>query len=138
MRCEVCGDILSSEHKETEAAGHKYTDTVTPPTCTERGYTTHTCSCGDSYIDSYENALGHSFGDYKYNNDATTERDGTETAKCERCTATDTRTKPGTRLPANPTAGAVLNVRPSQTVDYRSKVTVTATASNVPQGFFVA
>lgn len=138
VRCEVCGEILKTEQKETEATGHTYTDKVTPPTCTERGYTTHTCSCGESYIDSYKNALGHSFKDYKYNNDATTERDGTETAKCERCTATDTRTKPGTRLPANPTAGAVLNVRASQTVDYRSKVTVTATAANVPQGYFLA
>ena len=41
---------------------HIYTDIVTEPTCTERGYTTHTCTCGISYVDSYTNALGH---DYK-------------------------------------------------------------------------
>jgi hypothetical protein len=28
-------------------------DTVTPPTATEKGYTTHTCACGDSYTDTY-------------------------------------------------------------------------------------
>ncbi len=38
---------------------HEYEDVVTEPTCTEQGYTTHTCCCGDSYIDSYVEALGH-------------------------------------------------------------------------------
>lgn len=38
---------------------HVYDQNVTAPTCTEKGYTTHTCSCGDSYIDSYIDALGH-------------------------------------------------------------------------------
>jgi len=38
---------------------HSYTSRVTAPTCTEKGYTTYTCSCGDSYKDSYVDALGH-------------------------------------------------------------------------------
>lgn len=45
---------------------HTYEDTVTPPTCTAEGYTTHTCSvCGDAYTSDYtaidENA--HSFSE---------------------------------------------------------------------------
>ena len=32
---------------------HSYESIVTPPTCTEQGYTTHTCECGDSYVDNY-------------------------------------------------------------------------------------
>ena len=40
---------------------HSYEDVVTPPTCTEQGYTTHTCICGDSYVDSYVPALGHNY-----------------------------------------------------------------------------
>ncbi|MBQ7344109.1 MAG: hypothetical protein IJW53_05050 [Clostridia bacterium] len=32
---------------------HTYTRVVTPPTCEEQGYTTHTCECGDSYVDGY-------------------------------------------------------------------------------------
>ena len=40
---------------------HIYIDTVTVPTCTEKGYTTHTCACGESYTDTYVDALGHSF-----------------------------------------------------------------------------
>ena len=46
--------------------------------------------------------LGHSFTNYVYNNDATYEKDGTETAKCNRCDATDTRRKEGTKLVAAP------------------------------------
>ena len=34
---------------------------VTYPTCTAQGYTTHTCACGDSYRDSYVGALGHDY-----------------------------------------------------------------------------
>ena len=40
---------------------HRHEAVVTAPTCTEQGYTTHTCSCGDSYVDSYVDAIGHNF-----------------------------------------------------------------------------
>ena len=39
---------------------HNYVATVTAPTCTEQGYTTHVCAnCSDSYVDSYTKATGH-------------------------------------------------------------------------------
>lgn len=40
---------------------HSYTAAVTASTCTSRGYTTYTCSCGDSYVDNYRDALGHDY-----------------------------------------------------------------------------
>ena len=40
---------------------HNYASKVVQPTCTAQGYTIHTCSCGNSYKDSYVNALGHSY-----------------------------------------------------------------------------
>ena len=40
---------------------HVYTSAVTAPTCTERGFTTHTCACGENYIDSFVDALGHKY-----------------------------------------------------------------------------
>ena len=42
---------------------HSYEKNVTPPKCTEDGYTTYTCSCGDSYTDDEVNKLGHSWKD---------------------------------------------------------------------------
>ena len=42
---------------------HRYTETVTAPTCTEKGYTTYTCICGGSYEDNYTDAVGHSYAD---------------------------------------------------------------------------
>lgn len=52
-------------HAEWEPHTHSYADVVTAPTCTEAGYTTHTCTgCGDSYVDSHVAALGHSYVDY--------------------------------------------------------------------------
>jgi len=42
--------------------GHRYTSTVTKPTCTEMGFTTYTCvDCGDSYKADYTDAAGHSY-----------------------------------------------------------------------------
>ena len=44
--------------------GHQYTKAVTPPTCTEGGYTTYTCTvCGDTYTDDRTEPLGHDFHD---------------------------------------------------------------------------
>ena len=43
---------------------HSYTAAVTAPTCSERGYTTYTCSdpeCSDSFKSSYVDMLGHHF-----------------------------------------------------------------------------
>ena len=45
------------------ALGHNYVASVTVPTCTKEGYTTHTCDrCGDSYTDSRVPARGHTPG----------------------------------------------------------------------------
>ena len=43
-------------------------------------------------------ALGHSFTNYISDGNATYEQDGTKTAKCDRCDATDTIPDPGSRL----------------------------------------
>ena len=42
---------------------HEYAEVVTNPTCTEAGYTTHTCACGESYTDTPVDALGHAYTD---------------------------------------------------------------------------
>lgn len=68
----------------TDAHVHRYTETVTAPTCTERGYTTHTCDCGESYVDSYVDALGHA---YAVTDEvaATEEHGGYTVHTCSRC-----------------------------------------------------
>ena len=40
---------------------HNYSAVVTPPTCTEDGYTTYTCSCGHNYTADFVDALGHDY-----------------------------------------------------------------------------
>ena len=42
---------------------HNYEAVVTAPTCTEAGYTTYTCSCGDSYTADEVAATGHNYVD---------------------------------------------------------------------------
>ncbi len=59
-KCSVCDEILEAQ-KTVEAKGHDYKAAVTNPTCTAQGFTTYTCSCGDSYVSDYVNAKGHSY-----------------------------------------------------------------------------
>ena len=40
---------------------HIYEPVVTAPTCTEGGYTTYTCVCGESYVADETAALGHRY-----------------------------------------------------------------------------
>jgi hypothetical protein len=148
------------EIKEIQTAQAE-TDEV-KPTCTTPGRVTYKytftgilSSLSTEKTFEKDPALGHSFTNYTYNNDATTEKDGTETAKCDRCEATDTRVKPGTKLPDTPDKPAtpddpdkpdepttpdkpeekapdieIRNYRSSLKVDYRAKLTFNAEVKN--------
>lgn len=60
---ETGNNVLDNAEKSFTRTDHehKYTDTVIPPTCTERGCTVHLCSCGDKREDSYTPPLGHNY-----------------------------------------------------------------------------
>lgn len=57
--CTVCGAKNPDYKPPRPVHVHRYTETVTEPTCTEKGCTTYTCICGRSYVDNYVDALGH-------------------------------------------------------------------------------
>ena len=75
---------------------HSYKDVVTAPTCTAKGYTTHTCACGDSYVDTYVDALGHAWDSGTVTKQPTATETGVRTYTCTRCNATKTETIPAT------------------------------------------
>ena len=73
---------------------------VTQSSCTKQATYYYSCICGEhnSDIFIYGDLAPHSFTNYVYNNDATYSQDGTKTAKCNNCDATDTITDIGTKL----------------------------------------
>ena len=73
---------------------HSYDAVVTAPTCTEKGYTTHTCACGNSYVDTYVDALGHAWDNGKVTKEPTETETGVKTFTCTRCGETRTETMP--------------------------------------------
>ena len=73
---------------------HSYKAVVTAPTCTAKGYTTHTCACGDSYVDTYTDALGHAWDNGKVTKEPTETETGVKTFTCTRCGETKTETIP--------------------------------------------
>ena len=71
---------------------HSYVSVVTAPTCTEQGYTTHTCSdCGNSYVDDYVAATGHSYGEWLTSTAPTCTTGGQERRNCDNCEHYETR-----------------------------------------------
>lgn len=92
--CSACGDT------ETEPVAalpepdhvHAYVALVVPATCSEGGYTQHTCSgCGDAYVDSDTAPLGHSYGSWAVSTPATCLVGGKEQRACTRCGNTESR-----------------------------------------------
>lgn len=69
-----------------DVANCTFSVSVTSPTCTAPGYTTHTCvECGYSYDDDFLNRLGHDWS--KWNDD---KNDATHTRFCKRCFVEET------------------------------------------------
>lgn len=83
--CLDCGAALS-EDGELPALGHDYQDAVLPPTCTESGVITHTCSrCGDSAQLPGSAPLGHTMGGWTSTRVPTCDVSGIQARTCGRC-----------------------------------------------------
>lgn len=81
----------ASKTLQFEVTNHAYNDVVTPPTCTQKGYTTHTCqNCGDSYTDNKIDEIPHSFGDWEPIQAPTCEQSGSRRHVCTVCKYTET------------------------------------------------
>ena len=107
LHCDVTVDARNTKYASyssssyasfrcVEAHEHSYTAVVTAPTCTEKGYTTHTCSCGDSYVDTYVDALGHDWDSGTVTKQPTATETGVRTYTCTRCHETKTESIPVT------------------------------------------
>lgn len=83
QNCSVCGVLVKTE--TISATGHQYNTVVTQPTCTVDGYTTHTCSCGETYTDSIVPALGHDLVDHEGQAPTCTEVGWDDYVACSRC-----------------------------------------------------
>ena len=58
--CSACDKILVQQI-EIDKKEHTFTSIIVAPTCTEDGYTIHSCICGENYKDNKTDALGHSW-----------------------------------------------------------------------------
>ena len=93
--CTRCGET-KTEIIPALSHEHSYKAVVTAPTCTAKGYTTHTCACGDSYVDTYTDALGHAWDNGKVTKEPTETETGVKTFTCTRCGETKTEVIPAT------------------------------------------
>ena len=95
----ACGDVYT---EQIEATGHNYeivTGSEAAATCTTDGKKADkVCDCGDKVEGEVVKATGHNYSDYKSDNNATYDADGTKTATCATCGAKDTVTNKGSKL----------------------------------------
>ena len=83
--CSVCDVELLREAKTVAATGHSHNAVVTAPTCTEEGYTTYTCHCGDTYVVDEVDALGHAIVNHEAKAPTCTEIGWNAYETCSRC-----------------------------------------------------
>ena len=138
--CSRCDTHSTDKTFESgKPLGHDFTEKLvddahlkSTATCTESAVYYYDCSRCDTHSTadtySYGDPLGHSYTKYVYNNDATYDADGTETAHCDHsCGETDTRTKVSSKL-IDSVAPMVTGVENDKT--YCKQVVVTITDVN--------
>lgn len=81
-----------SSSSSNPSHSHSYSSKTIKATCTSGGYTVHTCSCGASYTDSYTDATGHRWSDWKTVKKATTSSEGKKQRTCSSCGKTESKT----------------------------------------------
>ncbi len=85
--CSTCNQV----NVMSAPVEHMYESVVTAPTCTEQGYTTYTCKCGDTYVADYVEVDANS---HSYTSEITTPATHTTTGvKTFTCICGDTYTE---------------------------------------------
>ena len=90
----TCKTVAASGDSLVIADQHSYRSVITAPTCTEVGYTTYICDCGDSYVSDEVAAAGHRYETVTVN--ATCTEEGSVTDTCSVCGDTQIQTIPAT------------------------------------------
>ncbi|MBQ8208997.1 MAG: leucine-rich repeat protein [Clostridia bacterium] len=75
----------STMHYNHNPHTHSYSSSITESTCTENGYTTYTCSCGDTYTADEIPATGHTKATVKGYAATCTKTGLTDGEKCSVC-----------------------------------------------------
>ena len=105
--CTACDDGDGGREEPPQHAVHKYNRRNTDEkylkseaSCISKAVYFYSCVCGEKGEETFEygKLAAHIFVDYLSDENATCTRNCTETAKCENCTATDTRDIPHSKL----------------------------------------
>lgn len=147
--CDVCRAAKDTVEEPDSARGHSYrTEVLEPATCINKGELKYICNlCGHNYTGLTEEygphgwtaencfsirsckhcgksdgaALGHDFGEFKFDNNANCLEDGTNSASCSRCQQKVTMPAPGTALGHEASDWVVVTAPSAYEAGYRVK-----------------
>ena len=98
---ETTESSAQEQIQASTSAGHEHSYSsvvIQSADCMREKIVVYTCSCGDTYTETFPKS-DHVFKWYTYNNDATTEADGTMSAPCiYECGTIYTTVCPGTKI----------------------------------------
>ncbi len=86
IKCDVCGEILSTEHEFTE-------NIIYNSDCIAPGEKMYSCDCGYDYTEEIP-ATGHGWYDWMTLTEATCEKDGVKTRQCGYCLSSEEESIP--------------------------------------------
>ena len=82
----MCNRCKAEKTQPIQPTGvHNHVPTVTPPTCAQQGYTTYTCTCGDSYVDNYVMPLDHVMQEWQVESEANCQQAKIMRRDCSLC-----------------------------------------------------
>lgn len=87
LKTGVCGTCKNPIEEKIPKTDHSYNAVVTAPDCTNKGYTTYTCKCGDSYVSDYVEEYGHTEGDWVTVEEPDVGKPGKREKRCTVCKA---------------------------------------------------
>lgn len=70
---------------------HEYSISIVSPSCTDKGYSIHSCMCGEKYNGEYTNPVGHAWSAWVTTKNASVSAEGKEQRTCSACKLSETR-----------------------------------------------
>ncbi len=116
--CLNCNEKEIKVIPKLEEHVHTYSDEVVAATCTESGFTLHTCTtCGHKSSDRPTPATGHTWSEWKVTKKATQSATGKKERTCSVCNNKETQTIPKVTPPAHTHSYSNKVVAPTCTKD---------------------
>lgn len=92
VSADNCNPGSQTSVLQFEVTDHVYNENIVPPTCSQKGYTSHICqNCGDEYRDNETEMIPHEFGEWELIQSPGCVQKGSQKRTCKNCGLVETK-----------------------------------------------